>query len=145
MAMRWESGHWSVGCAAVGLNTNRNRSQGPIYVSASAEQNTKSSSRANDYPKRGAGLQHHFANEHHQTCKFKLAHCTDLLVYTCSSVVRYLEDTVWLMRGMILWLKQNTECFVSPHTALLASVGWCNNLPEHKSGGLEVLRINVAW
>lgn len=118
MAMRWESTLRSVGCAAAGLNTNRNRSQGRLCVSGSAEQNTKFSSCANDYPEQGAGPQHHFANEHQQTCKFKLAHCPDPPVYTHSSVVQYLEDTVWLIRGMILWLKLNTEGFVSPHTAL---------------------------
>lgn len=46
-------------------------------ASMSAEQNTKFSSRANDYPEQGAGPQHHSANEHQQTCKFKLAHCPD--------------------------------------------------------------------
>lgn len=48
----------------------------------SAEQNTKSSSRANDYPEQGAGLQHHFANEHQQTGEFKLEHCPECSVYS---------------------------------------------------------------
>ena len=141
----WESAHWSVGCAAAGLDTNRNRSQGPICVRASAEQNTKSSPRANDYPEQGAGPQQHFAN--HQTCKFKLAHCPGPQVSTRSSVLQYLEDSVWLIRAMIIGLEPNTEGFVSPHWASCISVmmqqfAWVAPACRVEGGGWGIL---VAW
>jgi len=116
MAMCRESIHWSVGCAAAGMDSNRN--QGPFYVSASAEQNTKSLSCANDHPKQGVGVQHPFANEHQEP-----ANSNKHIVHTCWSTLTALWCKNWRMQlgqqEHSYLLEPNTKTFASPYTALL--------------------------